>query len=254
MASVITVQNLIDYYVNLLIIQYNDKPNARSTIAAFAEVLEANGILLDIQNAYNIETAVGVQLDVIGKYAGVDRFYKSVDLTDYFSLETYDEGAPSSPPRYGFTDYSLYDYTPPKGTLTYDDLIGKNNILDDDNYRFIIKLKILQNNINHSYKEIDEGMFFYFGTTVRPESSGGMHMFYFVTRNLTVLIQAAIYKKLLPNPMGVGIIIVNDVTDHMFAFTDYSGYESPYGYGFSDYSDYDTLPGQVLTYNQISQG
>ena len=79
------VQNLIDYYTNLLIIQYNSKEKARATIELFSRVLLADGIFFDVLNAYNLDTAVGHQLDVIGKYVGVDRYYDALDLFDFFA-------------------------------------------------------------------------------------------------------------------------------------------------------------------------
>ncbi len=98
-----SLQDLINYYVNLLIVQYHNKPKAMATIQLLAETLIANNIFLQIENAFDVDTAIGKQLDILGKYAGVDRYYTVEDLENYFSLETYTEVPPSSPPRWGFT-------------------------------------------------------------------------------------------------------------------------------------------------------
>ncbi len=76
---------------------------------------------------------------------------------------------------------------------------------------------------------------------------------YFFNIPLTTLLIAVLFKKLLPQPAGVRILAVTGINTKMFALTDYSGYASPFGYGFSTYSIYDTLPGEVLTYDQISE-
>ena len=51
------INKFIEYYQNLLIIQYHNKPNARAVIRAFlrplAEVFE---LLEELENAFNIET------------------------------------------------------------------------------------------------------------------------------------------------------------------------------------------------------
>jgi len=64
---------LIAYYVNLLILQYADKPRAVATVASDAELAIMNQIPLKVKDAFDLETAIGVQLDVVGKYAGVKR-------------------------------------------------------------------------------------------------------------------------------------------------------------------------------------
>jgi hypothetical protein len=250
-----SVTDLIAYYVNLLIVQYHNQPKAQATIQLFAETLLASNIITDVQNAYDIDTAVGKQLDVIGKYVGVDRFYSELELTDYFSLVTYDEvdALPDSPPRFGFSDYSDYDDFAYNGTLDYSDIITTSNALFDSDYRILIKLKIAENNMNYSHKSIDDLMFEFFGSVVRPESSGNMAMQYFIEQGAGTLITAILLKGLLPSPMGVGVQAITDITGEMFAFTDYTGYMSPFGYGFTDYSDYDSLAGLVLTYDQITE-
>ena len=67
------MQELIDYYVNLLIIQYKGKPKAEATISAFVNQALVNQLPLAILDAYNIDTAIGVQLDIIGKYQNCNR-------------------------------------------------------------------------------------------------------------------------------------------------------------------------------------
>ena len=95
-----------------------------------------------VQDAYDLETAVGVQLDVIGKYIGVDRFLTVnqgllgifFGMTSYTTLE--------SDITVGMTDFADYD-TDLGGFATYDDIVI-NQKLNDDDYRFILKLRIVQ--------------------------------------------------------------------------------------------------------------
>jgi len=257
MASAQTVAQLVAYYVNLLIVQYAGQPNAQAEIALLAETALANAVFLDVENAYNIigdNTAVGAQLDIIGKYVGVDRFYSELELTNYSGLVTYSEHSslPTPPTVGGLTTYATfgnYDYN---GTLQYSDIIATNNELNDANFLTLIKLGIINNNSNFSAQSIDASLFSFFGTAIRAESIGGAHLVYFITAALTPLIQAIIAKGLLPAPMGVGTTIVSDITGPMFSLVTYGGPTSPFGSGCSTYSDYATLPGETLTYAQIS--
>lgn len=247
------VTDIIEYYVNLLIIQYNIQPKARATIELFAQTFLASGIYFDVQNGYNIDTAVGAQLDVLGKYEGVDRIYQSPDLTGYFSTIDYSQVA-SPPSQLGFTNYS--DYPLPAGNvLIYSDLIGGNAQLNDDNFRILIKLAIATNYSNFSRKSIDDNMFAIFGETVIPSSLGNMVMWYFVPTTLTALMTAALQKGLLPSPMGVrnGGLIERNVP--FFGMIDYShaasGIFSSDISGFSTYANYGTTSGNMLTYDAI---
>lgn len=67
-------QQLLDYYKNLLILQYNQQNGtARATIDALvSEVLDAL-IIQQIEESFNIDTAIGAQLDIIAKYMGLQR-------------------------------------------------------------------------------------------------------------------------------------------------------------------------------------
>lgn len=63
-----------DYYKNLLIIQYHDKAKAQAVITNWVDCMVADGLFLDLPEAYNLDTAIGVQLDAIGKILGLPRY------------------------------------------------------------------------------------------------------------------------------------------------------------------------------------
>jgi len=73
---------LIAYYANLLILQYRTKPKAVPTIMALIRAIMFFNIIREVENGYDIETAIGKQLDVIAKYVGAERLVNSLDLTD----------------------------------------------------------------------------------------------------------------------------------------------------------------------------
>lgn len=250
------VTDLVEFYRNLLIIQYNRRPKASATMKLLAETMLANGIYFDVLNGYSVETAVGVQLDVIGKYVGIDRFFNVTDPRDYFALTDYEEVDPDSDFKYGFTTYPDFEDFQFNGTMNYNSVITVENMLNDEDYRQLIKLKIVQNNSNHSHKSIDDAMFRFFGTDVRPSSNGGMKMWYFLSENATDIVRAALEKGVLPRPMGVGLGLIENVTGVFFGVISYeeilSGNVNENITGFSTYDDYDTKEGSTLTYRQMS--
>ncbi len=208
------IAEIVDYYANLLIIQYHDKPKAKAVIELTVREVLASGVFIDIKNGYNLDTAVGLQLDVLGKYIGVDRNFQDNDLHDMFSLVTYEESAfdPDTDPifdeRWGFVDYADYDSVLENGVLNYSSVISKNFQLTDEDFRTLLKLKIIKNYSNASHKQIDDSIFLFFGNSIQVEQTGVMQMTYTVPFDLTAIMNAAIKKSVLPKPMGVELILV----------------------------------------------
>lgn len=62
-----------DYYKDLLILQYNNKPNAQATIKLLTDCGSGDGIFDAIQNGFDFDTAVGTQLDILGNIIGAPR-------------------------------------------------------------------------------------------------------------------------------------------------------------------------------------
>ena len=71
-----TNQELINYYADLLILQYKGKPKAYAMIQTLVTPVIMDQLPTQVENAFNVlgsQIAQGVQLDVIGKYAGASR-------------------------------------------------------------------------------------------------------------------------------------------------------------------------------------
>lgn len=240
---------LIQYYADLLIIQYAQKPKIRATIEAMIEQMLADNIAFDIRDAFDIETAVGVQLDILGKYVGVTRTHNGIVFTGKnFAFLEYDNLTPEAI-QTGFSDYT--DFETRDGIFVqYKDTLGDTLLLSDEDYRVIIKLKILQNSSNHSHKEIDDGLAEFFGTEIRADSLGDMVMDYFVPDDLTTIVSVAIQKDVLPRPMGVNTRYLISEKEGFFGFATYASTPT-FTKGFATYADVDTKAGNTLTYIKL---
>ena len=76
------LEELKSAYSSLLICQYEDKPLAVATIKANIEILLSNMLLWKIRDCWDIddtELCVGTQLDIIGKWVGVDRYWVALN-------------------------------------------------------------------------------------------------------------------------------------------------------------------------------
>lgn len=244
------VPDIIDYYKNLLIIQYNNKKKAQDTVALHIKTMLQDGIICDVQDAYNLETAVGVQLDVLGKYVNLDRFYSSIEQLDdqFFTFTSYP--TLDTDTAFGLTDYPNFD-TDPGGFLSYSE-IGTQYTLNDDDYRFMIKLRILQNNIDHSEQSIDDGLFAFFGLNLFFSTRNEMDIDYFINADDSRLGIIAFIKGVLPRPMGVQLNYLIEKKKPFFGFANYnrSSYSSNIT-GFSRYSNYGVKEGEMLTYDKL---
>lgn len=209
--TTVNISAIVDYYANLLIIQYNQLPKAQATIELFVDALLANGVIFDVRDGYDIETAIGAQLDVLAKYIGEDRFYTGQNLDGFFAFATYsDDPAYVADEKIGFADYVDVGIKTGKW-LTYDDVLSTTLSLTDYEFRTLLNLKILQNNSNHSDKEIDDGIFELFGLDLVVQDNYDMTMTYTINNPAIVpIIQVAYEKGVLPKPMGVELILTEN--------------------------------------------
>ena len=120
---------ILDTYLNRVPSQHRNKPKFRATLeASLSPFVQFGNLMESVPSLYDVDTAIGSQLDVVGEWVGVTRVIKSAIEGVYFALDdTADVGFDSGIWR------GAYD--PISGIVS----------LDDDTYRTLIKLKILAN-------------------------------------------------------------------------------------------------------------
>lgn len=245
-----SVEDIQKYYADLLIVQYNNQPKAKGTIELISGEFYSDAIFYQVQDAFDIDSAVGAQLDIIGKYAGIDRNFLGQVFPDdtYFQFTDYDTTLTGT--EKGFSDYDNYNSL--SGYfLNYNDIVSITLKLNDDDFRTLIKLKILINTSDSSQKSIDDDLFLLFGNEIFA-SFGNMDVTYFVTSQYLQIASIAGQKGALPKPMGVRLSAIIEADNPIFAFTTYTESEYPLTInGMTDYSDYDSEEGQFLTYNDL---
>lgn len=206
-----TDEELEQYYANLLIMQYASKPKAYATIIATAALFIMNQLPVAVQDAFSIDTAIGVQLDVLGKYVGIS--------------------------RNGYTF---------SGPIT----------LDDDDYRQVIKMKIVQNNNGSSLYDIENVLNIFFDGAFALFDYGIMRLSYFFTTEIgsNDLAEFLVKQDLLPKPMGVQLSCVIYVPDFtkFFGFRTYEN-QAFKSTTFNTYSNYDEDT-EFLNYGDIING
>lgn len=217
--------DLIKYYADTLLIQYVTKPKAYATIQAAARALMVNDLLVAIRDGYNVHTAVGVQLDILGKYAGIGRqVIGFVSAGTFFGFLEYGD----TPPKSGISGF--IEYGVPGGgvrTLTYADANALVYVIPDPQYRGLIQMKIFKNHSNGSLESIDTIMQALFGEDYLVSDGGDMVLHYIFPESASLLVSIARYTGLLPKPTGVGLSVgVTPDLGAIFGFAQY-GVDTP---------------------------
>lgn len=228
------VENAVQYYKDLLLYQYSDKPKAQSHIELLARQGLSNLVLKQIRDGFNIETAVGDQLDVIGEYIGQSREVPIPIPRPYFEFDDYEN--PLLAPI-GFTDYNDPNQNADSVFFKYIFLNTDTQTLNDEEYRTLLKLRAVLNTSNLSTAAIDEFLSLFFAGELSFTDNQNMTLTYFVAPEQSRLVQLALALDLLPKPACVNISAVINIPDPalIFSMAQYDGTISPQD-GFNDYN------------------
>ncbi len=122
-------------------------------------------IFLQIRDGFDWKTAALAQLRIIGKWVGVNEFYEGqlFDFHPWFSLIDWN----SEPDNLqgGFSTFDNFE-TLEGGFLDYEEIKPTQNRLDVEQFRTMVGLKIIKNNITHTCKAIDDAIWEYFNGQV----------------------------------------------------------------------------------------
>lgn len=187
------VEQVKEYYADLLILQYKLCTRARETIKLFAGMYLGDGVVFQLNDCLDIDTAEGAQLDLIGKILGVKRSIAGLTVgKKYFSFE-------SAPTPYGFSDKNQLSEGYWK---KYNNSIGSSTDLFDDDYRKLLKFKADFNLRGGSMAALDNLYYKHFGDDLKMTNNQDLSVTYTVS-NLTTVIQAAILCGYIKPPMGI---------------------------------------------------
>ncbi len=190
---------MVAYYVRLLIFEYQ-LPRAQQMIASFVNQIVMNGLPETVQNAFNVKTAVGAQLDVLGKYIGLPRTVGDPAPLPYFGFVTYAGGG--NP--HGFTNYDGSTNTDAV-FFEYNYQGQRNTALSDASYSFLMALKIILNSSDGTLYSIQKYLDALLPGLVTVVDNKDMTLTYSVYENAPV--SPSVLRPYLPKPMGVGVNI-----------------------------------------------
>ena len=230
------MSTFVDTYADLLIFQYRDKPKARAHIEALLERYdEVYELLNSIPVQYDIDNAVGEQLDVLGRILGISRTVPYAVPKMYF-------GFTDNPNALTFSRRLKTTGTKPpfkrKSEQTH-----TSGELNDYQYRIFLKAKAIKNNAKAYMIDEDESLslqnavdfLFENAAYVLDNQDMSLSIYIDVSYDLSLL-QYIKQLDLIPRPQGVQIKTYLYYEDgNTFGFTNNPNYK-----GFSRRLDDDS--------------
>jgi hypothetical protein len=237
-----SADDLKSYYSDLLLYQYADKPKAIDTIKTLVDCAVIDVLPMYVNDAFDIDTAEGNQLDIIGEYIGFNRYIPNQIPRPYYNFDDY-TGSPID--LVGYRDYIDQNINADSVYYLYIFSNTSFNRLDDTEYRPLLKLKSILNRVSNTYYEINTLLFDFFQNNVICCDQTDMTMSYFVLTSASRITQIAYEQGLLPKPMAVGISGIFSVDDPLaiFSLSDYTWDNG----AINGFSGYDTgLSGMIF--------
>lgn len=197
--------------------EYKNAACFRAYIAALmAQCNEMEALFYQLAEISNLDTARGVNLDVIGEIVGISRIIPESVLIALFGFEDQVQAL-------GFGEEGRLDIG---GRFMEETETGAvSSALGDNEYRLIIRAKIAKNHSKGTNEDVIAGLSYLFdGVRTAVIDLGGMAIGLFIGRFITQTEKALLGIDLLPRPAGVKIsFVVCAPADGFFGFDDQIG-------------------------------
>jgi len=199
-----TLRDTANLYCDLLLLQYRTKSKARANIAIYVKQFLGDMLASELDKAFDVDTATGPQLDVIGKYVGVPRNI-GVSLSPQPFFGFYDIAA-AIKNQNGFQDSVSPAIN--SGAIFYQaNFVGTSRVdLSDASYRLVLKLKIALNQNYSSLADIQQYLYDNLSGVFSLTDNADMTLTYNLLSPPPI--DPQVLTSYLPRPMGVGATLV----------------------------------------------
>jgi hypothetical protein len=191
-------------YPELITSEHNQKPNFMNLVEVLCgSVYDATAATQSLVQAFNLNTAAGAQLNIIGLWIGQSRVIPGVLATGYFGFSEYPSGSPDG-------------LQLPFGELTNSGIGGvffgltdsntSTTVLNDAQYLTVLRARICRNQSNGTLSALEGALFFIFGVGCAVADFGTLSLAITVSEPIPPVDQALISGlDILPRPAGVAI-------------------------------------------------
>lgn len=198
-----TTEQVLEHYSDLLILQYNSLPKATATVETLCNCNVCDGFFFELQDCFDLLTALGDQLTIIGNIVGVPRNIYGLNLTDTFMSFSNWNGQPAS---VGYNNW----LTEPDADKWASWLTTAIYSPTDFEMLALIQLKIMANTYYTSLGQIDGPLFDVFGNAITLTDNFNKSISYTFHQpywNVGTICQ--FLGNICPKPMGCAINFLN---------------------------------------------
>jgi hypothetical protein len=190
---------MITDYGALITSKHNQKPKFMALVALLTgAIADIADVAESLPSVFDLDNAVGVQLDAVGRWVGQSRVIPNVLLTGFFGF------LDQSPP-----DLTMGELTDPTvGGVFYElgSTFQQTSVLADPDYRTIIRARIVRNQSNGTLSAIENALQFIFQVPCHVNDIGTLGLGIVIGKPITQIQQALLNSlDLLPRPSGVKI-------------------------------------------------
>ena len=191
-------------YQNLITSEHNQKTNFMNVIGVLTGALgDVTVATQGLVSNFSLNTASGVQLDILGLWIGQSRIIPNVLVTGFFGFSEYSTGFPDGLqlPFGELTD-------PSKGGVFYNlgQAASGTTVLTDAQYLTVLKARIARNQSNGTLSAIENALQFVFNAPCAVTDNGTLSLVINVNVPVSPTDEALLTSlDILPRPAGVAI-------------------------------------------------
>ena len=196
-------------YLALIISEHNQKPNfmalVQAVCAGFADV---TALLNSMPAAFNLFTAQGAQLDIVGQWIGQGRTVNALITLNFFGYSEVTTGIPDEPYLKSFGE--LTNPTEYGGARWYDlgTTFAATTTLPDNEYLTVLEAVIARNGYNSTIAELEQALYDIFGAPCYVYDYGTLSITVYIPTSATATQEGIVTNlDILPRPAGVAITI-----------------------------------------------
>ena len=179
-----------------------NKPKFVAKVALVTGAIDAiTQVILGLPDAFDIDNAIGAQLDIVGEWVGRKRLVNEILAVEFFGFA--DDGA--ALPFGELTDVS-------KGGRFYEqgESFSSSTTLADPEYRTILKAKIVRNQWDGTTAGIEAALQYVFNAPCTVVDNGTLNLTINIGAEITAVEKTLLSTfDLLPRPAGVQIGTIN---------------------------------------------
>ena len=197
----IPLTDTVAQYTNLLLAQYKSGVRARETIAILVKQALGDMLASTLADCFDLDSAVGPQLDTLGKYIGIPRTIGDPVSQPYYGLWDMTQASSALQNPNGFTDYTSEAVNAQAIWFQYQFTGAQNTALSDVAYALMLKLQVILNANDGTLASIQDYLHTFLPGLVSLVDNCDMTMTY--TLSSSIPVSPNVLKAYLPKPMGV---------------------------------------------------